>query len=298
MKQVKRWLLGVLCLSMLPAGTSLVAAQDNPEATTPPPKVLVIFREFVKPGKTGATHERSESAFVQAFTRAKWPTHYFAMDSLSGKPRSLFITGYDSFDAWEKDNAATQKNTAFAAMLDRAALADGELLSDADAGVFTYNEEYSLRGPVDIPHMRYFEISQFQVRQGHSKDWDDLVKMVIAAYQKIPSAHWATFERAYGSGSSYIVITPMKSGAEIDQEADQDKQFMAAMGEDGMKRLGELEAAAIESRQTNLFTFNPRMSYVSDDWIKADPDFWKPKGGMSHGSMHKKATETPAAPAQ
>jgi hypothetical protein len=23
--------------------------------------------------------------------------------------------------------------------------------------------------------------------------------------------------------------------------------------------------------------FNPKMSYVSDDWVKADPDFWKPK---------------------
>jgi hypothetical protein len=22
---------------------------------------------------------------------------------------------------------------------------------------------------------------------------------------------------------------------------------------------------------------NPKQSYVSDDWIKSDPDFWKPK---------------------
>jgi len=25
-----------------------------------------------------------------------------------------------------------------------------------------------------------------------------------------------------------------------------------------------------------LFAFNPHMSYVADEWIKADPDFWKP----------------------
>ena len=44
-----------------------------------------------------------------------------------------------------------------------------------------------------------------------------------------------------------------------------------------MKKLGELSAAAIESSQTNLFSFNPRMSYPSEEWVKADPEFWKSK---------------------
>ena len=57
----------------------------------------------------------------------------------------------------------------------------------------------------------------------------------------------------------------------------QQKDFAAAMGEDGMKKLDELAAVAIESSESNLFMFNPKMSYVSDDWVKADPEFWKPK---------------------
>jgi hypothetical protein len=32
-----------------------------------PPNVLVIQREFLKPGKGGMAHERSEAAFVRAF---------------------------------------------------------------------------------------------------------------------------------------------------------------------------------------------------------------------------------------
>ena len=74
----------------------------------------------------------------------------------------------------------------------------------------------------------------------------------------------------------FLVITAMKSASEIDRSFAQGKEFEAAMGEDGMKKLSELSAAAIESTQSNLFAFNPRMSYVSDDWVKADPDFWKP----------------------
>jgi len=61
------------------------------------------------------------------------------------------------------------------------------------------------------------------------------------------------------------------------------------MGEDGMKKLGELVAASVESSQHQLFAFNPHMSYVADEWIKADPDFWKPKAAAAPAA--KPATE-------
>jgi len=289
MKRLTGWLLASFVLL---GGVGTVAAQEK---SAGPPKVLVIFREFVKPGKTGMTHEKTESAFVQAFRNAKWPTHYLAVDSLSGKSRSLFLIGYDSFEAWEKDNLAVQKNAKLAAELDHAGLVDGELLSETDAGEFVYSEEYSLRASsVQIAHMRYFEVSVFHVRPGHHKDWDELVKLVTAAYAKIPDVHWATYEAVYGSaGGTYVVFTPMKSAAEIDRTFAQGKQFMANMGEEGMKKLRELEAAAIESTQSNLFQFNPRTSYVSDEWVKADPDFWKPKPAKAPAAAPKKS-EKPA----
>jgi len=264
--------------SLLLGWIGIVTAQEKPAGMPPPPKVLLVLREFLKPGKAGSTHEKSESAFVQAFTRAKWPAHYLAVDSLSGKPRSLFLVGYDSFDAWEKDNQATQKNAALSAALERAAAADGELLSDYDAGVFTYKEEYSLHIPVDIPHMRYFEITRFQVKPGHDKDFDELAKMYMAAYDKMPDVHWATFQGVYGpEGNTYLIFTPMKSASEIDKSFVTGKQVQEAMGAEGGKKAADLSAAAIETSQTNLFIFNPRISYVQDEWIKADPDFWKPK---------------------
>ena len=286
---MKRLSEAMIALAVLVAlGISEIAVAQEAMSHMPP-KVLTITREFTKPGKSGTQHEKTESAFVQASMAANWPTHYIAVESLSGKSRALFLTGYDSFAAWEKDTLATQKNTAFSSALDRAWAADGELLSETDSVVATFREEYSLRPEVDIPHMRYFEISRFQVKQGHDKDWDEIVNLVTAAYKKIPDAHWAAYSVAYGlPDTTYIIFNPMKSASEIDKNFASNKDFEAAMGEKGMKRLSELSAAAIESSETNLFAFNPRMSYPADEWIKADPDFWKPKAAAAPATTKKR----------
>ena len=114
-----------------------------------------------------------------------------------------------------------------------------------------------------------------------------------AAYGKVPNVHWAMYQAVYGQeGNTYVVFLPMKSGAEIDQSFANDKQFAAAIGKDGMKKLSELSASAIEFSQHNLFSFTPAMSYPPDEWIKTDPDFWKPKAHAA--APAKKAEEKPA----
>lgn len=253
-----------------------------------PPKVLVITREFVKPGRTGSMHEKAESAFVQAMSNAKWSTHYLAAESLSGRPRALFLTGYDSFEAWEKDTQAVQKNAALTASVERAAFADGDLLSDMDNGTFLFKDEFSLRPGAD-PHTRYFEITRYQVKPGHSKDWERLLKLVMGGYEKVPDMHWDCFQARYGApGGTYLVFVPRKSVAEVDRSFAQGKEFEAAMGEDGMKQMRELVAETLESSETNLFALNPRMSYASEEWTKADPDFWTVKPVMAAAHPKKK----------
>jgi hypothetical protein len=264
-----------LCL-VLTTLTPLIAQNS----TTPPPKVLVIAREYLKPGKTPGQHQKTESAFVAAMTAAKWPVNYFAMDSMSGPARTLFFTGYDSFEAWEKDAESADKNASLSAALGRAYSADGELLSSYDSGAFAFRDDMSLRAPVDIPHMRYFDISRFVVKPGHARDFEDLAKMYIDAYQKSShNAHWAVFESVYGAnnGGVFLVITPLKSLAETDQNMAEGKQFAETLGKDGMKKLEELTAASVESVQSNIFRINPRISYPNEGWVQADPSFWKPK---------------------
>jgi hypothetical protein len=268
---------GLMLGTCLLAFSTIAVAQEMG-----PPKVLAVTREWTKPGRNETSHEKTEAVFVHALAQAKWPTHYLAVDSVTGKPRALFLTGYESFEAWEKDVQATEKNAALSAALDKANIADGELLTGTDQAALMLRPELSLRTDVDIPHMRYFEISRFHVRPGHDKDWEAIVKLYQQGCENIPACHWATYQVVYGlEDGTYVIFNPMKTAAEIDHNFGEMKTFADTLGEDGMKQLAELSAAAIESSETNLFAFNPRMSYPSEDWIKADPDFWKPKAALA-----------------
>lgn len=258
------------------AASITATAQEQASGATPPPKVLVIMREFLKPGKAGAAHQKTESAFVQAFTAAQWPEHYIAMNSLSGRPRTLFFLGYDSFADWQKDISDTAKNATLSQAFDSAQEADGKLLKSYDSGVFIYQPDKSVGTGVDIAHMRYMAITMIKVRPGHGEDWDALVKMHNSIFGKMPNAHWAMFQKAYGADSSGVnlVITPMKSLAEVDQNRAAAHEAWSSVSADQKKKIGDLEASTFESIETNLFAFDPKMSYAPDTWKKADPGFW------------------------
>jgi hypothetical protein len=277
----------VFAAAMVAAAWGVCAAQQ----ATAPPKVLVIQQEFLKPGKAGSIHDRSESGFVQAMTRAKWPTHYVALNSMSGRSRAEFLMGYDSFADWQKDNDAVQKNAALAAELDRLDSADGELQTEYDQYVLVYQPDMSLRVNADLSHARYMEASIFHLHPGHHKDWTDAVKMVIDAHQKAgTSANWAMYELEYGGGDEYVLFSADKDMAAIDQGFAEDKKFIEAIGPDGLKKLDELAAACIESSRSELFEINPRQSYAPEKWVKANPEFWKPK---AMGASAAKAGEKP-----
>ena len=276
MKSVSRVLLG---LSLAVVGSSFAAAQDA-ASTSSVPMVLQITREYTKPYKGGAAHDKTESAFIAAQARAKFPVYYIAMNSLSGRARALFMARYTSFAEWEKDNKIEDKNATLSADLERAGIADGELLDEVDQMVYTYDVDLSYHPHDDLQNHRVYQISVFHVRPGHGKQWREVVKMVKDAHDKAgTSAHWGMYEAAFGvEDGTYIALTGDPSMSAIDTAFSEDKKFREAIGgAEGMQKLDELFGEAVDSSHTELFTVNPKQSYVSEDWIKSDPNFWRPK---------------------
>jgi hypothetical protein len=123
------------------------------------------------------------------------------------------------------------------------------------------------------------EISVFHVKAGHGEEWRKLGKLVKDAHDKAgTSAHWSMYEIAYGTqDGEYIALSADKSMADIDTGFAENKKFKDALGEDGVKQFRELFASSVDYSRSELFSINPKMSYVPDEWIKADGSFWKPK---------------------
>ncbi len=266
----------LLTLATLPSPSIFAQVGDGP------PNILVIQREYLKPGKGGMLHGRSESAFVHAFASAKSDSHYFAMDSLSGPSRSLFFIAYNTFADWEKDNATQRGNKTLSAAIDHAQLMDGDLLAGYDSSVLMLRPDLSLNKG-SIQGTRYFDITTFVVKPGHTHEFEELAHIYADGFRKAaPDTHWDCFQVVYGSpapgvpaGSSFIVINTVKSLAEIDRGAEDFKKFAANVGENGMKRIGELTASSVETTGSNLFEINPRISYPPKEWVDKEPGFWK-----------------------
>jgi len=254
-----------------------VARAQGAPGENGPPKVLVITIEDLKPGKSGPTHEKVESAFVRAAKNAKSTQYYLAMDSMTGSPRAAFLFGYNSFEEWEKADKEIYGNTALAAALDPLFVQDGELLTENPTGAFRIRPELGHGPAFNVANMRYFDVGRFKIRPGHQAQWIEAVKQWGTAMEKLdPEMSWVGYEMMLGKDSSgvYLIFTPMKSLSTLDRIfGNLDK----LPDDENMKKLGEVFAAATETSQHNLYRFSPKMSYPPPAWVKADPDFWTVK---------------------
>lgn len=253
-------------------------------------RVLVIQREFVKPGRDGAPHEATEAAYMRAAAAGKAKMHYVALNSMTGATRALFLSEYSSFAAWDAEHKSV--GPALAAALDKANVADGDLLAATDASVWFRRDDVSTNVSGPPVGTRFLEVSQYIVKPGHEHDFEELAKMYTEAARNNSEMHWTMYQLAYGSveGPAFLVFTAIKSGEEMDAGMLAGKKFGETLTEEQRRKMAQLESDSIASEMTNLFSVNPRMSIPPESVVAAEPAFWKPK------SMPTTASKKPAAP--
>jgi hypothetical protein len=275
MNKLSPFLLG---LSLAAACSATAVAQDQSAAAVSTPKYLQVTVEYTKPGKGGLAHDKTESAFVQAMAKAKFPIHYVAFNSMSGKARAIYLARFDSFDELQKANKIFDE-PAIGAEFERLNVADGELLEETRQLIFSYKPDLSYHSRTPGPQIRYLEARILHVRPGHGKEFEELVKMWMSIADKAGSTdHWGAYRMEYGDQvGSYVFLTGDNSMADIDQSYAENPKFTAAMTDEDKAKMRELRAAAIDTDRFELYSVNPAQSYVSDEYIQTDPKFWKPK---------------------
>jgi hypothetical protein len=264
----------VVCLALLCA--SVAIAQDVP---TPPPAMIQIYREEVKPGKTAA-HSKTEAAFVRDFKAAKASPNYIAMATITGPDEAWFIARYDSYAAYGKDMKDSYSNPVLRAATERDSAADGELLTASRGIVARYRADLSYRPGVSIPLTRYFTIAIVRIRPGHNADFENARKIIKAAHEKASLKYnYSVYQVSSGMpAGTFLIITPYKTLADLDAAAVIHGQaYQDAIGDDGRKKLTELASSGTIATDTMLFAVDPKMSYPNKETIDADPAFWAPK---------------------
>lgn len=239
-------------------------------------KVLVIQREFTKPGKDGSVHEATEAGYKRAAATGNAPFHYIALTSLSGENRALFLSAYPSFVAMEAEHKSIGET--LGASLDKAMVADGDVLASTDASVWVVRPDLSTNTKGMRTGSRYMIARQYVIKPGHIGEWNEVVKLVMDAYKRgVPEAHWTMYQMAFGhsTGPTFLILTAIKSMDEVDAMFGSDPKFMEALGNEGLKKLEALEQSSVETSMSNVFTVSAKMSIPTDDMVKAEPAFWK-----------------------
>jgi hypothetical protein len=290
----KRILTNVLLVCLGVLGATAVAAQAQ-ETMMTPPKVLVIAREDVKPGK-GSTHEKVEASWVRAFSQAKTGNHYIAVTSMTGPNVALFFEIHDSFAEWEKANQAIESNAALTAQIDPIAEKDGDLLSETRGSVAIYEPDLSYNTDVTVKGTRYFVILMQRVKPGHGEQYEAVRKAILAAHQKanVPE-HYAVYHVLIGAASgTYLTFIPLKSLSELDQYSQiHGKAYHEALGKDAEKLIEDFDREGLTASEVNIYALSPKMSYPPKEWIAADTEFWapKPKAAAKPAAAKKEAAK-------
>lgn len=288
----------VICLLL--AGCSVLLGAVCVTAQTQPqlPKVLWIYREDTKPSR-GTAHERVERGFAQHWSKNKVDP-FLAMEAVSGNATEvMFLSGYDSLAAMEKDYQAFGKaaNGPEYEALERQ---EAEVVNGIRSMVAVLRPDLSYKPErlmSVLPQSRYFNIETFRVRLGRDADFAAGGKLFQNAFDKLKREQpYVMYQVIMGAPEgTYMLFSPIKSFKELDDEFASQGAFMEAMGEDNMKNLMKSTGDVFLSMESNIYAFNPSMSNVSKEFAAADLKFWTPQPIAKRPAAAKKSPSKPAA---
>jgi hypothetical protein len=289
----KRTLFAMACCASF-APWLAVAQGQSPQ---PPPKVIRIGREDVKPGKEAA-HEKMETAWAKAFIDAKVPQGWIGMTPVTGGNEVWYLSGLESLADYEQQQQAMDKMTGARALGDKYGSQESEFLAGIHNIMGTWREDLSYRGdPTPIGKMRYLYITTTRVRPGHEADFVEITKTAKAAHEKagVPE-RWAVYEISLGMPrGTFLTVQPLKSLADVDAFPQTHGQaYRDAIGDEGRKKLAELASSGILTAETNIFQFSPAMSIPPKFVADGDPDFWNPKPAKAAPGAKKEAAKPKA----
>ncbi|HEY7406233.1 MAG TPA: hypothetical protein VIB39_22090 [Candidatus Angelobacter sp.] len=282
----------VFCLlALFPFGTFIYAQQ----AQAPPPAILELYRDPVKPGKM-AEYTRAESEAALACARAStWP--YMAIQSITGPQTEIwYMEGFDSYAAVERSGEPFVKNAALAADLNRLTEAKANLVGDARVVFAHYRDDLSSSVSLVQPRTRFYAITMVTVRPGHEREFEEIHRTLKLVRQRASAAdNRVIYQIVSGMPKNiYLIFSAYRSlqiaGNALDPPVD---DYSSDVDDSTRNRLDDFNRASVVSSETWIFSVNPAISNPAGEWIVDDPEFWRSSPAVQHQVVPRKIENVP-----
>src|SRR5213594_1688693 len=204
-----------LLLALVSSGVGTASAQALP---TTQPAYLTIVHEEVKLGR-GAEHTRIEAGWPAAFAKAKSPSSYLALVSLTGRDEVWFTIPFASNAAVAEELKRQDADPVLSAELARLARADAEVLTGHTVVQAVARPDLTTGAFPDVAKQRFWQITTFHVRPGHRPDFEAAAKAYGAAAQRTePKTSYRVYEMIAGApGPTFFVFSSLESYAQFDE---------------------------------------------------------------------------------
>jgi hypothetical protein len=266
----------LLSLALALAFTSPLLAQTTGLPTSQP-GMLVIYQEDVKVGHR-ADHEKTEVGWPAAFERAKFPDYYIALVSMTGPNAAWFVQPAESNAAIGESLKREFGDATLRAELERLSRADSEHLTGQRTIHAAARKDLSHGAYPDTTKERFWEITTFRVRPGHSMAFAEAVKAYGAAVKRAGlTISYRTYEVVAGEPSpTFLVFVSAPTFAAFDAAMQHEEAMWKAATADERGVLEKVMKESVIMTVTQRFALNGPMSHVPREVRDQDSDFWKP----------------------
>jgi len=260
--------------------------------SAPPPAILQIYRDPVKPSKI-AEYSKIEGEAAQACARAStWP--YLAIQSITGPQEVWLIAGFDSYMAMERSAEPFARNASLNAELSRLLEAKANLVTEPRAVFAHYRDDLSSNTGLIQPHTRFFTVTLVTIRPGHEREFEDIHRTLKSARQRAGVLdNRAVYQVVSGMARNmYLIFSAHRSlqnaGVALDPATD---DYSTDVDDSTRNRLDDYTRLSVQSSETWLFSVSPAMSNPAGEWIVDDPEFWRSSPPLQRQATPKKPGE-------
>jgi hypothetical protein len=209
---------------------------------------------------------------IDAHRNARAAVDVVGLKSITGQHQVWLVEAHGSFSSVEAVDRALASQVGQADSGPDEVFAPATLIGLLRPGL-SYRPEEAIKA---LPNARFFQIAIFRSRPGMSMDFAEVMRIRNAALDRVnvdrPELGYQILSGT--TSGTYVFLAPMQSLKSLDESMARIWAFS-----DGSSRqaTSKIATEAEITREQFLFRVDPRISYVSESFAAAAPEFWHGK---------------------